>query len=95
MAKAKEYTIIQTRYRYGYGDPHVKENTGTLDYLKEYFSYTLECGRSWQWEKGRKKIPEMQNIRSGKVLVNALNNAEDNRAANGCGNTSYQLKEVA
>jgi len=37
----KEYTIIKTR------NDRETEITGTLDYLKEYFGYTLEVGHSW------------------------------------------------
>ena len=92
MAKAKEITIIQYRSRM-FGETRRKEITGTIEYLvNDYFGYTLDCGRSWQHEKGNKKIPENANIRSAKVLVNALNNAENNRAANGCSNTWYELK---
>jgi len=38
---AKEYTIIKSKNN---RDITV---TGTLDYLKDYFSYTIECGVSW------------------------------------------------
>lgn len=91
---AKEITIIQHRDRM-FGESRVKEITGTVDYLvNEYFGYTLEVGKSWEHEKGNKKIPEKSAIKSGKTLVKALNNSETNRAANGYSNTWYELKEV-
>lgn len=90
---AKEITIIQHRDRM-FGESRVKEITGTLDYLvNEYFGYTLEVGKSWEHEKGNKKIPEKSAIKSGKTLVKALNNSETNSAANGYSGTWYELKE--
>ena len=86
----KEYTIVQTRFRI-VGESKVKEVTGTLDYLKQYFGYTLECGRSWQYERGNRKVPE--NIKSGKTLVKALNIAEANRSRSYQG-VYYELKEA-
>lgn len=35
---------------------------GNLDYLKDYFSYTLEVGRSWN--NKIKPISEIKNIKS-------------------------------
>ena len=88
----KEITIIQTRFRI-VGETKVKEITGTIDYLKQYFSYTLDCGRSWQYEKGNQKVPEDDKIKSGKSLVRALNIAEANRSRSYQG-TYYELKEA-
>lgn len=89
---AKEFTIVKTYYRIS-GENRVTETTGNLDYLKEYFGYTLECGRSWQYEKGNQKIPSNNSIKSAKTLVKALNNSESNRSRNGYSNTYYELKE--
>lgn len=65
--------------------------TGTLPELIRVFSYTLECGASWQHEKGNKKINrEPKGIKS---LVSNLNNAVNNSAANGFSNYYYELVE--
>lgn len=37
----KTYTIAKTRRG------RTTEKTGTLEELKEFYSYTLECGHSW------------------------------------------------
>ena len=44
----KTYTIIS------YHRGRKTEYTGTVEELTQKFSYTLECGRSWQYQKGRK-----------------------------------------
>ena len=49
----------------------------------DYFGYTLECGASWQHERGNKKIN--RNPKTIKSLITNLNNASDNTARNGCG----------
>ena len=74
MAK-KTYKIQETRFRL-YGDSKSKVYEGTLDELIEIFSYTLECGRSWEHEKGNKKI----NVHpaTAKSLVSNLNKAAQN-----------------
>jgi hypothetical protein len=54
---------------------------GTIPELIEYFSYTLECGASYQHEKGRKKIN--RNPKTLASLITNLNNAKNNSAANG------------
>jgi hypothetical protein len=66
-----------------------REVEGTLAELTKYFGYTLEKGKSWEHEKGNKKISlKPRNLES---LVKNLNNAEDNAAANGCGSTYYTI----
>ena len=66
------------------------EAVGTLEYLiSGYFGYTLECGQSYEREKGNKKINT--NPKSAKSLVTNLNNAVNNSAANGYSSTSYSL----
>lgn len=62
----------------------------TLEEAIKCFSYTLECGASFQHEKGNKKIN--RSPKSFKTLVTNLNNASDNRARNGCGDY-YALVE--
>ncbi len=66
------------------------ETTGTVEELLKYFSYTLECGKSYEWEKGNSKIN--LNPKSAKSLVTQLNKAEANSAANGYSENSYKLK---
>lgn len=64
-------------------------NTGTIDELIKVFSYTLEVGASWQHERGNKKIN--RNPKTIQSLVDNLNNAANNSAANGNGSTYYQV----
>lgn len=82
---AKEYTIIKNRRG---SDTEV---TGTIEYLTNYFKYTLETGESWQHEKGNSKINT--NPKSGASLVNNLNKAKINSAANGAPSEYFRLKE--
>lgn len=95
MTNTKEITIIQYRSSLYASEVKTREITGTLDYLiNNYFGYTLECGRSWMHEKGKSKIPTNDKIKSGKSLVKALNNAENNKARNGYSGIWYELKEA-
>jgi hypothetical protein len=55
----------------------------TLEEAIKYFGYTLECGASYGWRKGYKKIN--CNPKTIKSLITNLNNASTNTAANGCG----------
>lgn len=72
---AKTYKIEELRVSL-YMDNTTKIYEGTLDELREMFSYTLEKGRSWQHERGNKKINlHPASIRS---LVTNLNNAVSN-----------------
>lgn len=52
MAKAhKTYKITETKYgRFG-GEPRKYTQEGTLEELIQAYSYTLECGQSYQHEK--------------------------------------------
>lgn len=81
---AKEYTVIcyrrgrETRY------------TGTVEYLvNNVFGYTLECGKSWEYEKGNSKINV--NPTTARSLVSNLNKAVTNSAANGCPSEYFEL----
>lgn len=87
MPKApKQYTII-SHHR-----GRATEYTGTLEYLiHDVFGYTLEAGKSYEWEKGARKVNT--NPKTGKGLVTALNNAVENTQG-GCFNRDwYELKE--
>ena len=77
MKTPKNYTIEILRIRLGRDDT-TRQVSGTLEELKEYFGYTLECGRSWQYEKGNKKIPRPEDIKGIKTLIRALNNSKAN-----------------
>ena len=82
---AKEITIIKNR------NGKDSEIVGTIDYLvNNYFKYTLEVGQSWEHEKGNRKINI--NPKSGKSLVDNLNKAVTNSAANGYSGTYFRLK---
>ena len=63
--------------------------TGTLTELIEYFKYTLETGKSYEHEKGNKKINMAP--KSISALVDNLNKAQNNAAANGYNNTYYSM----
>jgi len=88
MAKAKPmYKIIKTRHRNG----QTYEAVGTIDELVKYYAYTLECGESWQHEKGNKKIN--RNPKNIKSLVNNLHNSLNNSAANGYSGYSFTWED--
>jgi transposase-like protein len=80
----KEHTIIITR------NNKDRETSGTLAELVDYFGNTLESGKSYQHEKGNRKINT--NPKSIKSLIQNINNAKSNSAANGNSSTSYSLK---
>lgn len=89
MAKApKRYIITHTRPLTGRS---YDSRPLTLAEAVEYYAYTLECGASWQHERGKKKIN--RNPKSIKSLITNLNNASNNTARNGCGGY-YTAKEV-
>ena len=88
MAKIKTYKVTSTKYRTG----RTYEKVGTLADLIQAFSYTLECGASYQHEKGNKKIN--CTPKSVAALVNNLNNAVSNSAANGCASEGYDWEPV-
>jgi hypothetical protein len=71
-----------TRYYY---------QTGTLAELIKAFSYTLEVGKSWEREKGNRKID--MNPKTVQKLVDNLYNASNNAAANGYSGKTYRVME--
>ena len=83
---SKQYTIIMSDKLFG---RDYAPYTGTIDELIEYHRYTLEKGKSWEHEKGNSKIN--MNPRTGANLVEQLNNAENNAAANGYSAIQYRL----
>jgi len=63
--------------------------TGTLAELIQAYSYTLEVGQSWEREKGNRKVN--RNPKSVDQLVNNLNIATNNAAANGYSGKYYRI----
>jgi len=82
MAKTPKIFKIESTRR-----GRTSETVGTIAELTQAFSYTLECGKSYEWEKGNKKI----NIapKGIKSLVKNIDNAANNSAVNGWSDTSY------
>ena len=76
----KQYIITHTR---PYSGRSYESRPLTLEEAIEYYNYTLECGYSWQHEKGNKKINVHPKTISS--LITNLNNASNNSASNGCG----------
>lgn len=82
----KKFIVIKTR-----NDKDYELKPMTLPELVQYFNGTLEKGRSWQNERGNKKIPtKFTNIDR---FIQALNDSENNAAANGFSGTYYSLKQ--
>ena len=80
---AKTFKIQKTRR----GNTSTIE--GTISELVQHHKYTLDCGKSWEHEKGNSKInTEPKTIKS---LVKNLNNADNNSAQNGCGMNYYEI----
>lgn len=88
MAKQQKIYKIKTT-NLTTGSERISE--GTLEELIESCRYTLECGKSWEHEKGNKKIN--MNPKSIKAFVTTLNNARNNSAANGWSNYHSELVE--
>ena len=88
MANAKLFRVTATSDRNG----TTRTQVGTLPELIDAYSYTLECGRGWQHERGNKKINCQPN--GIKSLITNLNNAVNNSAANGYAGTTYDYEEV-
>lgn len=83
---AKKYTIVC------YHRGRTTEYTGTVAELVETFRYTLECGHSWEREKGCKKVnPNPTTI---KGLLRALDNSVYNTQSSCYDRDSYDLKEA-
>jgi len=90
MKSQKRYKVINTKY--SYNGTRTYEQEGTLQELIEAYSYTLECGQSYQHEKGNKKInPTSKTIKS---LITNLYNAKNNSAANGYSGCSFTYEEI-
>ena len=84
------YTVDITRSR-GMGPSTTRSTSGTMVELLDYFGYTLEVGKSYEHERGRYKIN--MNPRNINQLVDALNKAATNAAANSAPSTYYSVGE--
>ena len=74
------------------GESRTRTTSGTIPELLQYFGYTLETGKSYEHERGRKKINMTpKNINS---LVDNLNKAASNAARNGAASTYYSVGEA-
>lgn len=87
MAKIKKFQITQTNSR-----GSTTHYEGTVAELTQMFSYSLDCGRSWEHEKGNKKINTAP--KSIKSLVTNIYNAKNNAASNGYAGFSYDYCEI-
>lgn len=87
----KRFRITCTKYRAG-RDNSVYTHEGTVEELVKVYSYTLECGESWQHEKGNKKIN--RNPKNIASLVKNIENAKNNSASNGYSGESYTFVEL-
>lgn len=87
VAKVKTPKIYRVECRQ-HRNNHTIEFQGTLEYLiKDVFGYTLECGASWQHQKGNSKINTNPNT-IGRLIDN-LNKAVNNSASNGYAGKNY------
>lgn len=92
MATTKHYRITKTQHgRFG-GPARTYTQEGTLSELQKAYSYTLDTGKSYEHERGNRKI-NLQP-KSPKALCTALENAANNAAANGYSGTSYSFEEI-
>lgn len=84
---SKVYTIKRTQ------DRRITPTffTGTVPELVAKFAYTLEVGQSWEHEKGNSKINHTPKTIAS--LINNINNAVNNAAANGYAGVHYSLVE--
>jgi hypothetical protein len=80
MAEKKVYTLTKTRKG---RDSEIK---GTLDELKNYFGYTLECGHSWNPKINK----DPKTISS---LITALRKSYDETEASCYERTSISLAD--
>lgn len=86
----KKTFIVECQNRgSGYRPTRYYYQEGTIEELVQAYSYTLECGQSWEHEKGNKKINT--NPKGIKSLVNNLNKAVNNSAANGYAGKFYRV----
>ena len=79
MAKVQQQEVVIGFYRARFDKNRFKK--GTVKQLVEWYQSTLENGKEYEHQRGCKKIS--LNPRNLEGLVNNLNKALDNIAANG------------
>lgn len=90
MKIAKKYII--TCRKGTFTTREYKSSPMTLEEAIKYYGYTLSTGKSYEREKGNKKINlEPKTMKS---LMTNLVNADNNAAANGYAGTWYTFEEV-
>jgi hypothetical protein len=77
---------------YGSGRDREYKQEGTLEELIKAYSYTLETGKSYERERGNKKIN--LNPKSIQALCDNLQKAKDNAARDGYSGHSYTWEEI-
>ena len=87
MSTPKSFNVIKT-----VSSGKTYEFEGTVEDLIQTFLYTLDTGRSYQHEKGNKKI----NMKPKSItsLISNLNNAVNNSAANGYAGVSFSSVQL-
>lgn len=91
MRTAKIYKIERQRYNFQLDKTFYQYFEGTLAELVEKFQYNLEIGKCYQHERGAHKIT--MRPKTIDSLIRNLNNAEENRMANGAANVYYSLAD--
>ena len=77
--KIKVAKIRIKRISLGRDRPDIITEFHTVDYFKnDYFSYTLDTGRSYMRERGAKKVLDNDKIKSFKSLVSNLDKSTSN-----------------
>lgn len=87
----KVYRITKTHWPLR-GDKRTYKMEGTLEELIRAYSYTLECGKSWEHERGNKKIN--MNPKNIKALCDNLYKASNNSTQNGYSGDDYTWEEI-
>ncbi len=90
--KVKRYKVTDYYSPMYSGRDREYTTEGTLEELIEYFRYTLETGKSYEREKGNKKIN--LNPKTIQQLCDNLAKAKDNAARNGYSGHSYSWEEI-
>lgn len=89
--QVKRYRITDY-YAPMYGRDREYTKEGTLEELIRAYSYTLEVGKSYENERGNKKIN--MNPKTIQQLCDNLEKAKNNAARNGYGGHSYTWEEI-
>lgn len=78
MKKIKVYVVKHEKFPLSRGT-RSHNYVGTLDNLiNDVFGYTLDCGKSWEYESGNYKIKSRSDIKTIKSLISNLNKSSLN-----------------